>query len=332
MKRLAAVFAFGLPSVGFAASCEGFADPVLDLAFASRYVAEDASRSQIDPQKAAEAEAALAPLDDFVSDMTRRTDAAMAGKDSATLGCIMGELAHWAQADALSDLGTQTVQLTIGSRLAALATVAQQVLPAGDAEAQALVRDWLGRRIDAQMTFWETAPKGAARGNLRAWAALAAAATAQITKDPVQSGWAAWSVTYVACSANPDGSLPQEMRRGKLALHYQLHAVAPLTVAAAHLEAQGIAVLPKCGDALQRIVDFTLADVAAGGAASAALSGEAQTVQGGLVALKDFQLAWAEAWLRLRDTPQLEEAVADRRPLKYSKLGGDQSRLWAQTD
>lgn len=311
-----------------AQDCPPFAEPVLDLAFKSRYAAEDETRSQIDPERAAAAEAALAPLDDFVTKLTERTDAALAAGDRAGAACILAELAYWAQADALSDLGTQTVELTLGSRLAGLALVAGQVAPAGDPGDFATVSAWLTRRMDAQMVFWEEAPDGAAQGNLRAWAALAGAAVALVTDDAVTRGWAAWSVAYVACTAEEDGSLPQEMGRGDLALHYQLHAVAPLVVAAGLLERQGFSVMDKCGRAMDRVVGYTLRDVAAGGAETQARTGELQSVEAGLENLKDFQLSWGEAWLRLRSDPALEEAIAPRRPLRYSKLGGDQTRIW----
>ncbi|MBD3666060.1 alginate lyase family protein [Sulfitobacter aestuariivivens] len=310
------------------AECPEFAAPVIDLTFSSRYVAEDETRSEIDPESAEETEAALAPLDAFVARMTEQTDAALEANDLAAAACVVAELVHWAQADALSVLGTETVELTIGSRLAALALVAGQVAPAGTPEDLAEVHAWLVRRMEAQMTFWETAPDGAASGNLRAWAGLAGAAVAMVAHDPVMRGWAAWSISYVACTANADGSLPQEMGRGELALHYQLHAVAPLTVAAALLEQQGLSVAARCEDALDRIVSFTLEDVAAGGVASEALSGEPQTVSEGIDDLKDFQLAWVESWLRLRGDRKLEAAISERRPLKYSKLGGDQTRIW----
>ncbi|MEM6303846.1 MAG: alginate lyase family protein [Pseudomonadota bacterium] len=330
MRRLIlAAVASLVPGAAVAQDCTPFAAPVLDLAFKSRYAQDDATRSELDPVRAAAAEAALGPLDDFVSDMTARTDEAIASGDRQAAACVLAELAHWARADSLSDLGTQTVELTISSRLAGLALVAGQVGPAGDSSDFADVSAWLSRRMDAQMVFWETAPDGAAQGNLRAWAALAGAAVALVTDDAVTRGWAAWSVSYVGCTAAPDGSLPQEMRRGELALHYQLHAVAPLVVAAALLDRQGVSVMDKCGRALDRVVGFTLRDVAAGGAESAALAGVPQSVAGGLEALDDFQLSWGEAWLQLRSDAALEQVISARRPLRYSKLGGDQTRIWS---
>ncbi|MEP5153363.1 alginate lyase family protein [Planktotalea sp.] len=321
------ILAAPLPAL---ATCVDVPAPPVSLSFESRYKDNDLSRSEIDPQAEADAKAALKVLDDFISDLATRSDAALLVGDGAEAACIMDALVHWAEADALSVLATPTVQLTIGSRLAALALITRKVAPISSPEHTAVVSAWLARRMKEQMTFWERAPNGAAQGNLRAWSALAGTATALLTHDPIMLGWSAWSVEYVACTANEDGSLPQEMSRKTRALHYQLHAVAPLTLAAAMLEENGISMLDRCGQALDRIVTFTMDDLNAGGIASAEHAGAEQTLNGGLDGVKDFQLAWGEAWLSLRDQASLETALSERRPLKYSKLGGDQTRIWAE--
>ncbi|MBU2981402.1 alginate lyase family protein [Lentibacter algarum] len=310
------------------ADCTAAPEPLVSLSFESRYADDDPSRSILDEDAEEEAKEALKTLDTFINDLSTRTDAALESNDSEAAVCVMQALATWAEADALSNLKTETVQLTIASRIAALALVAAQVSPSAQPAHTATVTAWLTRRTEEQMTFWETAPEGAASGNLRAWAALAVASTALLNNDHVMRGWAAWSLSYVACTANEDGSLPQEMSRKHLALHYQLHAVTPLTVTATLLEQQGVSVMNRCERALDRIVAFTVRDLTAGGAESEAITGEEQSLNQGAGDLKDFQLAWAESWLTLRANPELEAIVAPRRPLRYSKLGGDQTRLW----
>lgn len=312
------------------ATCVDVPTPPVSLSFESRYKEDDLSRSEINPEAEADAKEALKLLDDFIGDLATRSDAALLVGDGAEIACVLDALAHWAEADALSVLATRTVQLTIGSRLAALALITQKIAPISDDGKVQAVTAWLARRMKEQMTFWESAPNGSAAGNLRAWSALAGTATAVLANDAVMLGWSAWSVEYVACTALDDGSLPQEMTRKTRALHYQLHAVAPLTVAAALLEQNGISMLDRCGGALERIVTFTMDDLDAGGVASAAHAGAEQTLNGGLESVKDFQLAWGEAWLSLHEAPALETALSMRRPLKYSKLGGDQSRIWAR--
>ena len=320
------------------ADCPAAPEPVLGLAFDSRYAAGSATRSEIDEGAAAEAAAALRPVDDFLRDLSRRANAALDGSDPDAAGCVVAQVAVWAGADALKGLESPTARLTVGARLAAFALVLLQVAPptakdaaAGDTDAMALIDAWLTRRLFEQIAFWEeAAPDGARTGNLRAWAALAAAATAARTGDAALRYWAAASAAHVLCSAAPDGSLPQEMGRGRLALQYQLHAITPLVVTALLLERQGLPLTGVCGGALDRAVGFALSDLD-DGAQSAALSGAVQSFFDGSDTLEDFHLAWIEAYLRLGEAGHRAEAEAlilPRRPLTYSKLGGNQTLIW----
>lgn len=321
-----------LPAIAHASSCEPEIDPVMGLAFESRYAAEDASASQLVEEREEAARAAVRPLDAFIRRLSGLLEEMHAEPDPAAravqAGCILSLMADWAEADALAYLETSTVRLTIGSRLAAFALIAQNAGEAAPGSGELIrIRAWLKDRVEEQMVFWETAPPRAGQNNLRAWAALAAAGTAGLTDDPVMRGWAAWSLSYILCSANPDGSLPQEMTRGSLALRYQLHAIAPLVTATVLLERQGIPIMDRCDGALTRAVRFTLTDLD-NGAATEAITGEVQSFFDGSDTIEAFHLAWIEAWLLLSPDPALEARIAPLRPLNYSKLGGNQTAMW----
>ena len=245
--------------------CAGSPEPVVTLSYVSRYVQDDAARSTIDPLREAEAEAAVAPVDEFISALARSVDAMYSGspRDREMMAsCVLNQIDDWAQADALSHLDTETVRLTVGARYAGFAMIVWQTLPyAHDHPARDRILDWLDRRMREQVVFWKDAAVGARQGNLRAWAGLAAAAVAVQTDDAELMDWAEVAIADVMCSANADGSLPQEMARGKLALHYQLHAIAPLVTAVAILERQGVPASRDFNGALQRIVDFAVSDL-----------------------------------------------------------------------
>ena len=319
------------------ADCPAAPDPVLGLSFDSRYAADSETRSRIDPEAEAAAKDALKPVDDFLRDLARRANAALDGSDPAAAGCVVAQVAAWADADALAGLDSPTARLTVGARLAGFALVMLQVTPpgagsgAGDGDALVRIDAWLTRRLTDQIAFWEEdAPDGARMGNLRAWAALAAAATAARSGDARLRYWAAASAGYVLCSAAPDGSLPQEMARGRLALQYQLHAITPLVVTALLLERQGLPLTGVCDGALDRAVGFALSDLD-DGAASATLSGAVQIFFDGSDKIEDFHLAWIEAYLRLSGAAHAADAeaqISPRRPLTYSKLGGNQTLIW----
>ena len=318
----AALLAATVPVAAMA--CEPI-PPVDALAFQSRYADGDASRSVLDPARAAAAKAAVAELDAFVSEVTRGLNTPEGA------ACAVARLAAWARADALSELGSETARLTVGARLAGMALALRQAAPlAGDDTAAAEVATWLGRRLAEQRRFWaRDAPRGAARGNLRAWAALAAAATADTSGDRSLAAWATWSMQHVLCTAGPDGALPQEMRRGPRALHYQLHAVAPLVTGAAVLRDQGIDLARRCDGALDRVVGYALSEIASDGARTVARTGEAQTLLAD-DAIPPHMLAWLEPWLAMRDDPRAETLAAPLRPLRYSKLGGDVTAQWGK--
>lgn len=332
LKPHAAALALILAGTTALADCPAAPDPVLSLSFDSRYATDSETRSEIDLEAEAEAKDALKPVDDFLRDLARRANAALDGSDPDAAACVVAQVALWAEADALAGLDTPTARLTVGARLAGFALVMLQVAPdAADTDALARIDAWLTRRLAEQIAFWEeSAPDGARIGNLRAWAALAAAATAAHSGDARLRYWAAASATYVLCSAAPDGSLPQEMARGRLALQYQLHAITPLVVTALLLERQGLPLTGICGGALDRAVGFALADLD-DGAASAALSGAAQSFFDGSDKIEDFHLAWIEAYLRLGQAAHVtaaEAVITPRRPLTYSKLGGNQTLIW----
>ncbi|MDO6591929.1 MULTISPECIES: alginate lyase family protein [Rhodobacterales] len=313
-------------------TCAAAPEPVITLGFGSRYTDDSVSRSDIDEASNAQVNAALGPIDDFLRDLTRVANAALESEENRTekADCAIAQMATWAEADAFSELNSIGANFSIGARLAGFAMTYRQVAPySTDPQARQVIEDWLGRRIDEQMTFWEEdATSGAKTGNLRGWAALGVNLVGQIRNDPVALSWSQWSATLLQCEANPDGSLPQEMRRGKYALHYQLHAVAPMVLTTLLLEQQGRSIKGICDNALDRIVAFTIADLEAG-EASEAYSGESQSLFDGTDELESFQMAWLEAYLVLSPNPDLDAYADQFRPLSHSKMGGDQALLWA---
>jgi poly(beta-D-mannuronate) lyase len=245
---------------------------------------------------------------------------------------VISQIAVWAEAEALTDLKSPASNLTMGSRFAGFGLVLLQVLPhTTRTEDVTLIKSWLATLQAHQTEFWETgAPDKSRKGNLRAWAALSAAAAADILDDPVLRAWAQFSVSYVLCSAADDGSLPQEMTRGKYALKYQLHAIAPLVVTTLLLERKGIPAQDLCDGALARVIGFAVADLDSG-AATEAITGKVQTFFDGSDKIEGFHLAWLEPYLvfdKGPDRPVMEKLAEKYRPLNYSKLGGDQALIW----
>lgn len=322
------------PSAVMAKDCPAAPPAVVGLDYDSRYQPDSTTRADLDPKADAEVNKALAPLDDFLRDLTATANGTFKkGADQAAIAdCVVGQIAVWAQAGALTELKSPTSNLTMGARIAGFGLVLLQVLPHSTRKDDvATIKTWLAVLLKNQTEFWETdAPDKARKGNLRAWAALGAATAADILDDPVLRAWSLWSVSYVLCSADPDGSIPQEMSRGKYALKYQLHAIAPLVVTTLLLERQGASVQPLCDKALERVISFAVADLDSG-AATEAITGKVQTFFDGSDQIEGFHLAWLVPYLifdKSDDRAALKKLAARYKPLNYSKLGGDQAAIW----
>lgn len=311
--------------------CPAIPEPVISLDHGSRYVTADKSRSDFDEASNEDVNAQLKPVDDFISDLATAANRALSDKtdQAAAADCVLAGLAVWAKADALSQLDTMNAQLSAPSRLAGFAFAYAQVKPLlPPSEDQTRIERWFADRALATMVYFDTdAPKNASRNNLRAWAALAVARIGVTLDNPDMIGWAEASVRLVICQAAPDGSLPLEMARQDLALHYQLHAVTPVVVTAALLQTQGHQLFMACEGAIHRSVQFVLSAFADPDLVEQK-TGHPQSYFDGSETLRGFELAWAEAYLSVFAAPKLASFVAEYGTLGNSKLGGRQSLLW----
>lgn len=311
--------------------CKPVPEPVVSLDHGSRYVAKDKSRSDFDEASNSDVNAQLKPVDDFIGDLAVAANRAVSSKDdrAAAADCVLSGLVEWAEAGALGELATMNAQLSAPSRIAGLAFAYAQVQPLLEpSDDRKAVETWLADRARASMTWFDNdAPKNASRNNLRAWAALAVARIGLTVHDKAMTDWADASVRLVACQANPDGSLPLEMARQNLALHYQVHAVTPMVVAAALLQDDGRDLFNACDQAIHRTVRFVL-DGFEDRELVEKLTGHPQSYFDGTEKLRGFELAWAPAYLSLFHAPRLAAFVEDFGALGNSKIGGRQSLLW----
>ncbi|ROU03627.1 alginate lyase family protein [Histidinibacterium lentulum] len=316
-----------------AEACIDVPEPVISLAYGSRYTDESEDRSDLDAESNAAVNEALGPIDDFIVDLASTANDAVEGGAGSVgdANCVAEAILVWAEADALSDLQTMNAQISSPSRLGGIALAYLQVAPlatALSAEDREVIEGWFRERAAASAAYFdEEAPPGASRNNLRAWAGLAAAAAGLAARDEDLLDWAAGTVELVACEADADGALPLEMGRGNRALHYHLHAVAPLVVTSALLRPEGYDLFEVCDGAVRRVAEFVPAAFADPDLAEEK-AGEPQTFFAGDDDLQSYELAWAEAYLSLFEDADLAAFVEEFRPLGHSKLGGSQDILW----
>ncbi len=335
MKRLVLAGAMALlSSVGAARAEAGFVcpetpAPITTLSYGSRYTADSKTRSDLDEVSDAEVNAALQPVEAFISRLSRLANDAMTDPSPPKAECVTQWLAGWADAGALSSLDTMNVKLSMPARFAGMAIAllqAETVAPVDPDKRQRIVA-WLTAQALAMQDFFDnSAPKNASRNNLRAWAGLASAAIGRFDNNRQLLDWATRSFELVTCQANPDGSLPLEMGRATRALSYQLHATAPLVVTAELLRPTGYDGYAACDGKLRSIADFSFA-AAQDPKRVEAIAGKRQTLQTGEQDLEPYMLAWVEPFLRAVPDSRINALVNRFRPLAHAKLGGNLTKI-----
>ncbi len=196
-------------------------------------------------------------------------------------------------------------------------------LPEEYRESTKTIEHWLAGLGDSIIHFWETdGPPMASKNNLRAWAALAIIQIGLTVENEDFIEWGLESHRVILDTIDPDGSLPMEMRRGKYALHYQLHAVAPMVTATAMLQEADKRNPQLYMDRLMMAAKFSLRAIEKPELVEEKTD-KPQTVKSGLLEQKKYQIAWLEPLLALEEDPQLDATINDLRPLRNSKLGGN---------
>lgn len=328
-RALALCLALG-PTATLATPCGPWAAPQVDLTLSGYY--SDARHSEIDPAALQAEREAAAPGRAFAAALARQANRRRAGPAApGSAACAIAALQGWAQAGALLGrmAGAHQGQQAEYERkwlLCALALAYLDLRPAAAPAARAAIEPWLDEVATAVWAFWESPPgrpTAHRRNNHYAWAGLALAASAQATGHAAHWGLAHQVFDASLAAVQADGSLPLELARGRRALHYHAFAAAPLVVMAELAAARGEDWLaPPAGAALQRLVDFILAGLAAPGP----IARLAQAPQDRPTAAT---LAWLAAWARHDRDPARLAAWQDQAAF-VPTLGGD-LRLLART-
>jgi poly(beta-D-mannuronate) lyase len=152
---------------------------------------------------------------------------------------------------------------------------------------------------------------------------MAVAAAGVAAGDAALLGWGMGKGAVFLDAVTSEGAHPQEILRGRMALHYHLFALQSAAALARLGEAGGQPFDPARADALARFARFTYA-ATQDTARIDALAGVAQG-----------HLAEARPWLRdgqgfeiIRPRVAPPEALAPFRPYRSSWLGGNVTLLW----
>lgn len=157
------------------------------------------------------------------------------------------------------------------------------------------------------------------RNNHWYWAGLAAMVAGTIAGDRSRYDWGVSQLDSGLADIDPDGYLPQELKRGAMSLRYTGFAAGALVVMAALEQANGRPLTTERNDNLQRLVQRILSGLADPAEFERLAAKPQERWDPAMVRL----LAWLEIYHALTMDVAAEPWLRHFRPMKVMWLGGD---------
>jgi len=181
---------------------------------------------------------------------------------------------------------------------------------------------WMKTVALQTMQFYDAAsskPGGEAGNNHLYWAGVEIAAIAIAASDRSMFDWAMRTYGNGVQQITPEGTLPQEMRRGQRALHYHLYAIAPLVYLAEFGNDNGIDLFAENHFAIKRLVVRAIAGLNGGGYFDRETGIPQDTPKGPPTA---EEMSWARIYVHTFPDPDISALIAKASSLSYMYLGG----------
>lgn len=304
-----------------------------ELNFPSKYSGSGKSRDTLNEDANRRYKAMIAPITTMEKGATKLVDQYMDSGSPQTLDCVLNWYGSWASADAL--LGPAANHTGRSMRKWALASLSGAWLRlqfsssqplAAHAQQAAVIEAWLGRIATQVTTEWDESDPLSKINNHYYWAAWAVMATSVVTDRRELFDWATKMYGIFAQQVDVDGYLPNEMARKTRAAGYQVYAVTPVAMLAAFGKANHVDLAGEGDEALRRAVERAV------GAYDDPRAYEAKTGKRQVLEGADEQrskLAWLEAYCwTVSCSGAPAEKLAALRPLKNTRLGGDQTAIF----
>ena len=259
-----AILAFAPPAPAHAAAACSAPPPVVrDIALPRFY--GDKEGSKVDAQLAAAHKAAVAPLTQFLRQVTQDADKAWRrSKPDAQYevgSCAIAWMEAWAKGGAwLGRMETKQAEYQRKWDLAGMALAYIKLHRFAEPAQRAVIEPWLMRFADTARGFFDDRERK--RNNHWYWLGLAVGAVAIATDSPKHWEMARGIMQDAARDIGPDGTLPQEIERKGRALHYHAFAVTPLVVLAELAASRGEDWYQFNNGAVHRLAALTIAGLA----------------------------------------------------------------------
>jgi poly(beta-D-mannuronate) lyase len=285
----------------------------------------DSKGSVIDPVKWKAYAESSGPVKKLGNEAVDAADAFRATGSRQAAGCVLTLVKTAAVDKALTGaMSSNQAYFVQGWVTGALAIAVLKVRASGviDRADTKLIADWMKTVSQQTMDFYDkrdaAAPGGNGNNHLY-WAGVQVGAVGIAANDRKFLDWAVAAYRNGIRQITPDGTLPEEMRRGQRALHYHLYAASPLVYIAEFGEDNGIHLYAEDNYALKKLVDRSIAGLDGSGYFDKA-TGIKQDLPDGPPSAE--AIGWVKVYVHRFPDPAISALLANAPSLGYMYLGG----------
>lgn len=307
------------------ASFTCLAAPQLPHDFATNSYYVDSHHSIPDPVLKKKYQDSVAGVEDFSRAVVLAADAFQTTGSRAAAQCVASLLENAADQKTLTGaMDGHQASYVQGWNLGAWAVAFLKVRGSGVVtdDQQKRIAGWLKKLAEENRGYYEHkrehhGPSDAHNNHLY-WAAFAIGAAAIANDDRRLFQWAIDAYREGVKDIGADGTLPMEMDRGQMALHYHLYALAPLIMLAEFGESNGIDLYAERDYAIRRLIARCVAGLQDPGFFQQR-TGVPQVTDPDIQA---WQISWAQPYTRRFPDAKLSELLAKAPRMNYTMLGG----------
>lgn len=181
---------------------------------------------------------------------------------------------------------------------------------------------WMKQVAQQTLDFYDGKTRftgGWQNNNHRYWAGVEIAAVGVAANDRSMLDWAIAAYRTGIALIQPDGTSPEELRRGQRALHYHLYAAAPLVFIAEFAEDNGIDLYAERDHALAKLIKRST-DGLLDSSYFQQKTGIKQDLPNGPPSAE--AIGWAVPYVKRFPDPTISALIAKATSLSYMYLGG----------
>jgi poly(beta-D-mannuronate) lyase len=300
------------------------AAPQLPHDFATNSYYTDSHHSVIDPALKKKYEDSVAGIDGFTRDVVKAADAFQTTGSRAAVQCVSTLLVNAAQQKAMTGNmdGNQAAYVrkwNLGAWAIAYLKVRSSGVVAEDSNKT--IAAWMKKLAENSRGYVEDGRNhgaGDSYNNHLYWTALAVGAAAIVNNDRGLFRFSTDAYKQGVHDIRDDGTLPREMDRGQMALHYHLYALAPLIMIAELGETNGVDLYAERDFAIKRLVVRCVEGLDDPKYFQQRTGVEQVTTP----EIQVWEISWAQPYTRRFPDPHISALLGKVHHLNYTMLGG----------